>query len=247
MPFTASHPLAVLPLARWTGLRLDTTCLVIGSMAPDFEYFARVKLASTIGHTWPGIALWCVPVTLVCAWLFHRIVKWPALRVAPQPIAARLAVFAERPWMASWSTAAIASAVVSAALGAMTHIVWDGFTHSDMFGPRYFPALRVAYEVPGLGSMVAHRILQHGCTVVGLVALTAVVWRALARVRPIAVTTGGRVTWFACLLAVTAAAYTKMLRNHETDIGSLVVAALCGVLGGALLAGVIAQLRARAG
>jgi len=36
MPFTAAHPLAVLPLVRrHRRLGLDPTCLVIGSMAPD--------------------------------------------------------------------------------------------------------------------------------------------------------------------------------------------------------------------
>ena len=44
MPMTAAHPLAVLPLRRW---RLDTTCLVIGSMAPDLPVGSLVLTRST--------------------------------------------------------------------------------------------------------------------------------------------------------------------------------------------------------
>jgi hypothetical protein len=247
MPFTGAHPLAVMPLVYWRGLRLDPTCLVIGSMSPDFEYFARVKLASTIGHTLHGIALWCIPVTLLSAWLFHRVAKWPALRVLPRPLAARVAVYAERPWLPAPTATAIASVVVSAALGAVTHIVWDSFTHSGSWGPRNIAALREIYTLPGVGPLVLYRILQHTFMIVGLVILGIVIVRALLRVEPVVVTTGGRVIWFACVAGVTAAAYAKMWRHHETDIGSLVVAPICGLLGGALLAGVIAKLTARAG
>ena len=48
MPFTAAHPMAVLPL--WPArrrLHLDATCLVTGSIAPDF--------AGTIGLSFPGV------------------------------------------------------------------------------------------------------------------------------------------------------------------------------------------------
>lgn len=247
MPFTGAHPLAVAPLLYVRRLPLDPTCLVIGTMAPDFEYFARVKLVSTIGHTLAGIALWCVPVTLLCAWLFHRVVKWPALRVAPAPIARRLAAFAERPWMPAWTARAIAILVVSAALGAATHLAWDGITHANMWGPRMFPWLKTPYELPVVGTMVLHRILQHGCTVVGLALLAVMVAHALRRVEPVDVETGGRVAFVACVALASAGAYAKILRNHETDIGSLVVGAVCGLLYGALLAGIIAARRARSG
>lgn len=245
MPFTATHSLAVVPLfAR--RLHLDPTCLVIGSMAPDFEYFARVKLVSHIGHTLFGLVVWCLPVTLVCAWLFHRVAKWPALRVAPQPIARRLAAYAERPWVPAWTFAAIASLVVSALLGAITHLIWDGLTHANMYGPRHFPWLRTVVDVPIAGAMVMHRLLQHGSTVIGSVVLLALAIRGLRRVTPVDIETGGRVVWLACVAAMTALAYAKMVVRHETDIGSLVVAPCCGLLYGAVIAGLFAMPDQRA-
>jgi hypothetical protein len=242
VPFTAAHPLAVIPLfAR--RLRLDPTCLVIGSMAPDFEYFARVRLVSRIGHTLPGLVLWCLPVTLLCAWLFHRVVKEPAMRVPPRWFAGRFAELSARPWPRAQGAAAIASLVASALIGAITHDLWDGVTHRDMWGPRHIAALRELHTVPVIGLMPLCRILQHASTVVGLAVLAVLVGRGLRRVQPIEVVTGGRLVWLACTVAATAGAYVRVARRHETDVGSLAVAACCGLLGGALLAGVIALIR----
>jgi hypothetical protein len=242
VPFTPAHPLAVVPLIG-RRLRLDPTCLVIGSMSPDFEYFARVRLVSRIGHTLPGLVLWCVPITLVCAWLFHRVVKEPAVRILPRWLAGRFGAFAAKPWPTSQGGAALASLVASALVGAITHGLWDGITHRDMWGPRHIAALRELYTVPGIGLMPLCRIVQHSCSVLGLVVLAILVARALRRVQPIEVVTGGRLVWLACTALATVGAYARIARRHETDAGSLVVAACCGLLGGALLAGLIALLR----
>src|SRR5581483_12465816 len=50
VPFTLAHPAAVLPLRR---RGLVFSALVVGSMAPDFEYFFGLK--RPISHTMPGI------------------------------------------------------------------------------------------------------------------------------------------------------------------------------------------------
>src|SRR5450432_865131 len=111
---------------RWhRALCLDPTCLVIGSMAPDFEYFVRGELVGEFGHTFVGIIGWAVPVTLVLAALYHHVVKWPMLVAAPARMSA---VFAEPP--PALSVASVVSMVVSAALGDLTHILWDGLTHA---------------------------------------------------------------------------------------------------------------------
>lgn len=242
MPFTAAHPLAIVPLfAR--RLRLDPTCLVIGSMSPDFEYFARVRLVSRIGHTLPGLVLWCIPVTLLSAWLFHRVVKEPAVRVAPRWFAGRLAVLSQQGWPRTHGGAAFASLVVSALLGAISHDLWDGITHRDMFGPQNIAILREVYTVPGIGLMPLCRILQHTSTVIGLSALAILGLRALRKIEPIEVTPGGRLVWLVGTVAITAGAYLSLLRRNETDIGSLVVAVCCGLLGGALVLGLFTSSR----
>ena len=61
MPFTLSHPLAVVPLRRWCPARLNFAALVIGSMSPDFGYFIGQFDAAAFAHTIPGLFTVCLP------------------------------------------------------------------------------------------------------------------------------------------------------------------------------------------
>lgn len=133
MPFTPSHPVAVLPFVHWCRqLHLDATCLVIGSMSPDFEYFVYGHLVGQLGHSFLGLFVWCLPMTLVVAALYHWLVKWPWLLVAPRWVTARsLAIGA--PWPARWSGGLVVSCIASALIGALSHLAWDAFTHVDGF------------------------------------------------------------------------------------------------------------------
>lgn len=235
MAMTAAHPLAVLPFRRW---RLDTTCLVIGSMAPDFEYFLRVKLTSTVSHTLAGMVYFCLPITLVAAWLFHRVVKEPALRVAP--LRGRLAVFAERPW----PTQPLPYLALSALLGAFTHLVWDGITHSGGYGPRHIAALRAIVHVPIAGDMLVHRVIQHSSTVIGLVVLAIVIGRALRRVTPRVLPRPAASVYATWGISIAAGTVLSMLRVRGlslVDPGSVIVAIIAGFLGGALVASLITR------
>ena len=67
-------------------------------MAPDFEYFVRVKQASAISHTWLGLVVWHLPATLILAAAFHLVIKWPLVLVTPRPIARSTA--SSGPWAA---------------------------------------------------------------------------------------------------------------------------------------------------
>jgi hypothetical protein len=231
MPMTAAHPLAVLPLLRrW---RLDTTCLVIGAMSPDFEYFLRVEEVSSVSHTLLGLLYFCVPITIAAAYLFHRVLEAPALRVAPWRT--RLAVFAGRPW----PTRPLWILALSALLGAVTHYLWDGITHTDGYGPQHLAFLRTPIH-----GIALCRILQHGSTVIGLAILAIVVGRALARVTPVPVpppTLRVWLVWIVAIAVVTTVSVARAFWFHLTDPGSFVVAIIDGCLGGAIVASLVTR------
>lgn len=238
--------MAVLPALRWRAqLRLDPTCLVIGSMAPDFEYFVRGELVGRFGHTLVGVAGWGVPVTLILAALYHFVVKWPALVAAP---AAFTRTFG-RPWGASWSVPGIASLVISAAIGDLTHLLWDGVTHANGVIVRAIPALTTPYDVPVLGDMVLHRILQHTSTAIGL---PVVVWFVVHRIRsqpaaaPIVIDRGrARLAFGACLSIGLGLMLYRLSLMHIRDPGSLIAGSISGLLAGTLLASVVARAGGR--
>lgn len=232
---TAAHPLAVWPLRK---TRLDWTCLVIGSMSPDFLYFFQVKFSSPFSHTWPGMFAFCLPVTLASAWIFHRLIKRPLVQVVPAALGSRLVGFAERPWQLSWSC------VAAALVGTVTHLLWDGITHPEMWGPQHIAWLR--QEVVIRGYLYTHvcRVLQHGSTVVGLIVLGVLAWRTLRRTepRPVApATLGMRIVWIACIALAGAACFLRVYLRRDFDPGTVTIIVIDAGLYGALLASLITR------
>ena len=231
--------MAVLPLLRRRGL--DATCLVIGAMAPDFQYFVHGQERGEFGHTLLGVWLWGVPVTLVVALLFHAFVKYPLWLVAPRAIAQRTAREAIAPWPARWSIGVAASLVASAAIGNYTHLAWDGLTHAAGWGEHLFPRQLdrwVTIPVVG-GRMIVYRVLQYVSSLIGLAGVAWYAVFALAR-RPVVEierrTAGPRLVFAACLAAGVAVLVARaVVILHATDPGSIVVAACSGLLAGTLV------------
>ncbi|HEY3480915.1 MAG TPA: DUF4184 family protein [Streptomyces sp.] len=122
MPFTLSHPAAVLPLAKRP---LVASALVAGSVAPDVFWFVPrlpgVGLSKTHELT---SALWLDPlIALVLLAVFHVVLKRPLLALAPRPLADRL------PRGFSWKRPGWIG--LSLVIGAATHVGWDAFTHEN--------------------------------------------------------------------------------------------------------------------
>jgi len=182
LPFTLSHAAAVLPAVRADGTgrgRLVPAVLVAGSFAPDMTYYAAsvVDEAMTFGdvtHSFPGVFTVDVAIAwaLVGLWL---LVREPLVALLPRARQGRTAALTRcgrprsriRPATALWW-------YVSAVLGALTHVVWDAFTHLDRWGMRLFPVL---------GETVAgsplYWYLQYGGSAVAAVVIAVFLTRAL--------------------------------------------------------------------
>ena len=185
MPFTPSHAVVALPFLRTP---LVPAAIAVGAMSPDLPLFVPVAPFGYLqSHSFAYL-----PVTVVLA--LGLLLAWrcglrPAMReLSPQWLARRLP--------GEWDAGAAAAAaetfarrgrrhptitgilvlVLSLALGAASHIVWDLFTHEGRAG---IAALDVLW-----GPLPAYKWLQHGSSVVGLaiLAVWAAVW--LRRRRP---------------------------------------------------------------
>jgi hypothetical protein len=247
MPFTGAHPLAVVPLLRWRWL--DATGLVIGSMAPDFQYFVFGHEKGVLGHSMLGLVAWCVPVVVVVGLLFHRVVKWPLLVAAPAAWSRRLVGSATTIWPVR-----PVAVLVSAVIGGATHDLWDSCTHSEGFIVNRFPGvLRQMVDVPFVDQpMVLFRLLQYACSLVGIVALAVIAVPALRRRAPVDLPADlprGRVRLvFLVAAAVGCAGICFKVQRYLDGPSSLVVACISGTLYGMVVAGVILRdvgLRAR--
>jgi hypothetical protein len=241
MPVTPAHAAAAWPLRRPFG-RLPLSALVIGTLSPDFEYVLRLRPVGKFGHSPLGLVLFCVPATLVVWWGWRALVR-PAL-VPLLPPGMQAAASAPPPGRRS---DLVPLAIVGALLGALTHVVWDGFTHPDGWGTALFPRLQgVVWE-----RMPWYLLLQLVSSVVGVVAVAlwiGVAWlrhpRAARRFAP---GQPARVAALALLLALAAAACAwadgRLGSNAGDALGRAAVGAEIGVAAGLAAYGLAARPR----
>ena len=145
--------------------RLPLSALIIGTMSPDYEYLLTLAPITRVAHTPRGLALFCVPVSLAVWFVFRRLVR-PALLDLFPPGAAR----AIGPASASWGLA-----LAAVALGAVSHVIWDGFTHHSDWGVNLLPVLR-SQPIPQIVALPWYKLLQYGSSVGGVLVL--VLWTA---------------------------------------------------------------------
>ncbi|MGW0820512.1 DUF4184 family protein [Streptomyces sp. NPDC002845] len=195
MPFTLSHAAAVLPAIRGDGTGrgpLVPAVLVAGSFAPDMTYYAASVLPEAMEfgeftHSFTGVFTLDVLVAwaLVGLWL---VLREPLVALLPPGRQGRVAALVRcgdggrgggggrnrlrkrlRPAPVLWW-------YVSAVLGALTHVVWDAFTHLDRWGMQVFPVL--GREIAG---SPLYWYLQYGGSAVAAVVIAVFVARALRR------------------------------------------------------------------
>jgi hypothetical protein len=169
MPFTLSHPAAVIPL-KLIFKRLSLPALVIGSTAPDFEYFFRMK--SKYSHTLGGIFWFDLPLTLILLFIFYAIVKEPLISNLPFPLKSRFADIAAIDkrdcFKSGWFFIP-----VSAVLGSFTHILWDGFTHAN----GYFVGKTAFLSTSITDALPVYRLLQHTSSIIGAAVLCYYIYK----------------------------------------------------------------------
>jgi len=176
MPFTLSHIAAVLPGYRPLTRARVFTAAVIGSMVPDFGWLVPEPVSRLQTHSIPALFTFSLPVGLVAYWVTLLLIRPAMLEVVPDGAYVRLRDAPAVPSitrLACWLYAAAALL-----LGAVTHLLWDTFTHENARGVRMFPLLTdYGPEMAG-HPLHLYRWLQYGSSILGLamVAMALVLW-----------------------------------------------------------------------
>ena len=158
MPFTLSHPAAVIPFARG---RFVVPALIIGSMSPDVLYFLPYQPQSHFTHTLPGLFTFCLPTSLVLLLIYRRVLEQPFLSLLPT---------AQRKPLRSNHVGWLLGSIL---LGAVSHLFWDSFTHDYGLGVLLFPMLERAFNLGG-EQLPVYKLLQYLSTVLGF--LICLIW-----------------------------------------------------------------------
>jgi Domain of unknown function (DUF4184) len=165
MPFTLAHPIAALPLWQASRQRLNLLGLMVGSIVPDLGYFLALKPTDTFRHT----ALGAVTQGLLEGLLLFGIGRYglaqPVIKLLPLAIAQRCSIPNFKRQLSICNAISIG---VSILLGALSHIVWDSFTHPTGWvvqhslmlqspighWPVYWPVYKLLQYGSGLGGIL---------------------------------------------------------------------------------------------
>ncbi|HOX52278.1 MAG TPA: DUF4184 family protein [Fibrobacteria bacterium] len=167
MPFTFAHPAAVLPLLRASRKPGWTSALVTGSLAPDLLR-PLLSFDREVTHSLLGWFLLNTPMAILAAWLVQRFLverirRLPGLDGPSAPV----------------GDFSILAALAGAALGGLTHLGWDAFTHDQAPLTRGGILDTILFMTPA-GPFVLGQTLWFANSIVGVLAI--LIW-LLAKIR----------------------------------------------------------------
>lgn len=160
MPFTFTHPAAILPIFKWAKRRDLLLPLAIGSMMPDFGYyFTPFDFLKENAHTLIKSFTFCLPVGLLVLAVI-LFLKSGLISLLPNT---KTRTFFYDHFPQNLNLKFIGLALAAIILGAWTHILWDAFTHRNGFLVNMIPFLN--FEI--FPQVQVFRILQHLSTIAG--------------------------------------------------------------------------------
>ncbi len=146
----------------------------MGTFAPDLQYFIWISDEDRSGHHFPDLLLVTLPLAVFLLWVFEWIVKGPVLELLPDALQRRLQDRAVPLSFLGWRQ--FLSILLWMALGIVTHLIWDSFTHSHTWTSAHWHVLYEKVPVPFSHPMALMKILQHASSVLGLAVL--ILWLA---------------------------------------------------------------------
>lgn len=174
MPFTAAHPALVLPIKEKWPKYFSLTALILGSMAPDFEFFIRFSHQRGPGHTLWGSLYFNLPLVFLASVLFHHIVKKPLIYCLPDVIGRRFYKMAQDQWSV-FTARNFLVFTYSALIGMLTHFFLDAFTHPLQLFRELVPLLMKRFFIINLFGasyeMPLHNIIHLAVTAIGFLAI----------------------------------------------------------------------------
>jgi hypothetical protein len=236
MPFTPSHAAIVLPLLKHKNL--SATALIIGSMAPDFAYFFTMSTEGKYSHSLLSILYFNIPVTFFLAWLFHEVAKKNLIGSLPAFIRERFwdtYSFAFIPYI----RAHFISFALSAALGTVSHIFWDSFTHAEGYFAQVLPFYKdVVVPYKGVRYPLFYA-LQYISSIVGLIFI--VLYILSTERRPFVLPQSTVLYWFTLVAIagiVVAVRFTLYAKTNDSE-GTRIIGCISGLCLGCVFSGLL--------
>lgn len=174
MPFTVTHIAATVPIAWASRWRLPFSALAIGSMVPDIAGFYPFVLDYVTAHSISGVMTHCTPIGVMLYYGYQAFLKQPFFDLFPEAVTSRMQPWIDHP--INLHPLSILAVALSAAIGSMTHVVWDGFTHGGGWGVTTFPILsETTGKIPGR-VIRWYDVIQHSSSLLLIPMLIGFLW-----------------------------------------------------------------------
>lgn len=248
MPFTLAHPIFAFPLKYISPKYYSVTGLVLGSMAPDFEYFYHLEPYQSMGHTILGLFLQTIPMCILLAFFFHYIVKESLVLHLPSLFNLNKRAYSiTGEWKLNNFKAWLVF-ISSVIVGFISHVTVDAFTHANGLFVVHFSFLREVI----LLNLPNYKILQYGLSLIGLSLIVGVIIYYLFRSNPSAkriptITRNRKLLFWSSVVTISfVTTIVKLIISdcHNT-IGIVVVAPISGLCLGLILSALLFGINRR--
>ncbi|MHA0857180.1 DUF4184 family protein [Paenibacillus sp. CMAA1364] len=240
MPFTLAHPMFAAPLKVMKPKYISLTGIILGSMAPDFEYFIALEPYQTIGHSLEGLFYQAIPLSIVLAFVFHYLIKVPLAHNLPsifQLDAKAYGIIQE--WkldkLRSWVVF-----IISVIVGFYSHILVDAFTHQS--------GKMVSKYIFLQGHMVGipiYKLLQYTLSIVGLFVEGIIILRMLNKSpvsnKYISIATVAKIKYWTLvfLIMLTTILLKLIFTSSHNLIGIVIVSSISGFFIGLVVSSIV--------
>lgn len=226
MPFTLAHSAIVLPLVR--NRNFSATALIAGSFAPDFEYFLRMSVHGTHGHTLPGIFYFDIPLVIAMSLVFHQLVKKNLISNLPLFLQSRFQACLQLDFL-SYLRTNWALFLASAIVGSFSHIFWDSFTHATGYFARSLAFSQHSFQFFNSPNYPFYYGLQLLSTMSGMIIL--VIYITLMKPSAARLTYPSIAYWAFIAMGTLLTIFVRFsVKSIDFNIGNFVVTAIAGLM-----------------
>ena len=171
--------LAIVPIHKFAN-KLPFSALAIGTFIPDFALFYPI-LSYQFSHSLMGLIAYCLPLGIVVYLLFEWIGKQLLIDISPIYIASRLQDYKTNP--VEYSLSNFMRVGLAVVLGSLTHIIWDGFTHSNGVFVALFTWMADDVTVYNV-SIAWYKAFQYISSLIGLPILAYIFYKNIKLNKP---------------------------------------------------------------
>ena len=236
MPFTFCHPAIILPLTK--SKKLSTSALIIGSTAPDFEYFIRMDMIRSHSHDFWAVFYFNLPLTLLLYFIFQTIVKSPLITNSTPFFLNRFRKYLKNN-QTIFTLKNIYIVSISACIGIFSHLLWDSFTHKEGLFEGYLPQLLNTVVINGK-EVIIFQFLQTWSSIIGGMYILYFIYKMpINTIKPNSITFKSNFIQF-WLIAILISFFVIYFRNCQ-NISQLIATSISGGFIGLILSSLFSK------